>query len=81
MGKTDIINIIGEKLEEAERSQRWLAKKVDVNPMTMNNYVRNNRRIPAYVLYKVARVLGCTSDDLLREIPIKEEGEGEGEKE
>ena len=73
MENTEIINIIGEKLEDIERSQRWLAKKVNVNPMTMNNYVRNNRGIPADVLFRVARVLGCSTDDLLKEIPKREE--------
>ena len=73
MEKKEIVNIIAEKLEEIERSQRWLAKKVDVNPMTMNNYVRNTRQIPADILFKVARVLGCTTDDLLTEIPKAEE--------
>ena len=75
MGKTEIVNIIGEKLEEIERSQRWLAKKADIKPMSMNNYVRNKSIIPADALFRVARVLGCSTDDLLKEIPKEEEEE------
>ncbi len=72
MEKTKIVNIIKEILEERERSIRWLAKKIEVPHMTLYNYVKNKRVIPSDILFKVAEVFDCTTDELLKKIPNPE---------
>ena len=64
---TIIVNIIKEILEDEGRTQKWMAKKVDIHPTTLNGYMNNERQIPGDVLYKIAKALNRTMDSLMKE--------------
>jgi transcriptional regulator with XRE-family HTH domain len=61
------MNRIKEVLKEKGISQTWLAKQLDKSYNTINEYARNVRQPSIEDLYRIAKILGSSTKDLLTE--------------
>lgn len=62
-----IMNKIKEVLKEQGRSQMWLSKQLNKSFNMVNSYCANRRQPSIETLYKIARILGVTVNDLLQQ--------------
>ena len=53
-------------LEKREMTQRELAEKAGSTAVTISRYINGSRVPSAPKLYKIARVLGCSANDLMQ---------------
>ena len=51
-------------LEEQERSQRWLARKVGVDPALLHRYLSGQVLMPEGRFLRMAEALGVAPDEL-----------------
>jgi putative transcriptional regulator len=58
-------NRIKEVLEEKQKSQTWLAEKLDVDFQTVTRYVNNHRQPTIARLFDIAKVLNVNVSSLL----------------
>ena len=68
---------------EAERVRMQLTKaeaaaRLCVSAKTYGEYIREKRPIPSYVLVRMSRLFGCSTDYLLPESHVLEPGEDDG---
>jgi len=61
------MNRIKEVLKEKGISQTWLAKQLDKSYNTIKEYARNVRQPSIGDLYRIAKILGNSTKDLLTE--------------
>lgn len=59
------MNRIKEVLKEKGISQTWLAKQMEKNYNTVNEYTRNKRQPSLEDLYLIAEILNVSAKDLL----------------
>jgi len=57
---------IRRRLTDIGMSQHDLAKKVGLTEVTISRYVTGQRQPTAYALYRMARVLGVTMEQLMQ---------------
>jgi putative transcriptional regulator len=65
MGKK--YNRIKEVLQAKEKTQTWLADKLDVDFVTINRYANNHTQPPIEVFAKIASLLGVKLKDLIND--------------
>ena len=61
---------VREQLKAQERSQAWLARRLDMNETLLAHYLSERRPSPPDLLDRIAAVLGCSVNDLR---PVEEE--------
>lgn len=62
--------LIRGKLDQLERNQAWLARKLGVDISTVYRWLIEERAIPDRRLPEIAAVLGCEPDDLNPSQPV-----------
>lgn len=65
MGKK--YNRIKEVLTAKDKTQTWLAEKLDVDFVTVNRYANNHTQPPIEVFAKIASLLGVKLKDLIND--------------
>ena len=58
-------NTIKEELEKQQLTQKWLAKKLGITPVSVNMWCQNKSQPSIERLYKVAQVLKINPSQLL----------------
>jgi len=66
MGKKEY-NRIKNVLAEKNKTQTWLAEKLDVDFVTVSRYANNHNQPPLEVLAKIAALLGVKTKDLIND--------------
>ena len=61
------INRLKLVLVEQERTSKWLAEQLGVNPSTVSKWCTNTSQTPLETLIQIAQHLGVTIQDLLRD--------------
>lgn len=56
---------VKKRLVDMERTQTWLCLEIDMPLNTMSQYMMGKRMPKAETLYKIAKALGCTMDELM----------------
>lgn len=65
MMEKEILNRIGEVLNEKELTQTWLAEQLEKSFNMVNSYVANRRQPSIKVLYRIADLLEVEAKELL----------------
>ncbi len=60
------LNRIKAVLADKQKTNKWLAEQLDKDPATVSKWCTNSSQPPLETLMQIARVLGVTTDDLLR---------------
>ena len=66
MKATKDINRLKVVLAEQKRTGKWLAEQLGKDPATVSKWCTNSSLPPLETLMQIARVLGVTTDDLLK---------------
>ncbi|MCB0628884.1 MAG: helix-turn-helix transcriptional regulator [Saprospiraceae bacterium] len=73
-------NKIGQVLVKQDKTNRWLARQLDVTETTVSRWVHNNQQPTIQMLFKIGSVLGVEARNLLvrmkeiEQLPNDEEG-------
>ena len=59
------MNRIKEVLKLQGRSQKWLAERIGMSQIMINNYCNNKAQPKVEVLYEIAKILNVDISDLL----------------
>ena len=60
------LNRIKAVLADKQHTNMWLAEQLGKDPATVSKWCTNSSQPPLETLMQIARVLGVTTDDLLR---------------
>ena len=60
------LNRIKAVLADKQHTNKWLAEQLGKDPATVSKWCTNSSQPPLETLMQIARVLGVTTDDLLR---------------
>jgi DNA-binding XRE family transcriptional regulator len=55
---------INEAIEKSGYMKKYIAKELDINPVTMSNYISGKRKITLELAVKLAEILKCDITDL-----------------
>ena len=69
------LNRIKAVLADKQHTNKWLAEQLGKDPATVSKWCTNNSQPPLETLMQIARVLGVTTDDLLRLEEMEEESQ------
>lgn len=58
-------NNVKAKLRSMDRTQTWLCLEIDMPLNTMSQYMMGKRMPKAETLYRIAKALACTMDELM----------------
>lgn len=64
-GNNGKLNLIKEVLEKQERTQTWLAEKLDKDFVTVTRYVNNKRQPTLETLFEIAQILKVSPRELI----------------
>lgn len=59
------LNLIKAVLEKQERTQTWLAEKLDKDFVTVTRYVNNKRQPTLETLFEIAQILKVSPRELI----------------
>jgi putative transcriptional regulator len=60
------LNVIKKVLKDQEKTQTWLAEKLDKDFVTVTRYVNNKRQPSLEMLFEIAQVLKVNPKELLK---------------
>ena len=63
---TKNLNRIKAVLADKQHTNKWLAEQLGKDPATVSKWCTNSSQPPLETLMQIAKVLGVTTDDLLR---------------
>ena len=63
---TKNLNRIKAVLADMQHTNKWLAEQLGKDPATVSKWCTNSSQPPLETLMQIAKVLGVTTDDLLR---------------
>lgn len=63
---TKNLNRIKAVLADKQKTNKWLAEQLGKDPATVSKWCTNSSQPPLETLMQIAKVLGVTTDDLLR---------------
>jgi transcriptional regulator with XRE-family HTH domain len=55
---------VGQLLRDQERSQAWLARKIELDPSLLSHYLSGRRKAPIDLVDRMAAVLGVPVDEI-----------------
>lgn len=62
---TERINRLKVVLAEKQRTNKWLANELDINPSTVSKWCTNSSQPDIETLIKISKLLGVEMDELL----------------